>query len=302
MSYEIFYDKCFIKAEKDGKDVYFPMVYAGSSNCFEVGRNGRNGRRERSWWNFKYYLNEKQYGTLEEMLANLAAYREKVIQRNKENNEGYIAEGKADWCDEYSDERWGYFTGSSFGGGCKVTYGQFKGIFVTGVRKAITIEELHQFGVNVHIKSFIYSDEDAKKYKEAGNKDIYFTPETSKELIEKLDELEETLKETPYVSLYITMDASEYDMKRIRREKFPTKKTKPEYKDVDEYFVICVTGIGYLFKGTRNGFQYSPYQTGGKPFVSAKAAEKAMKRFKERHGSRYTLEVENVKQKTRLKV
>ena len=49
-------------------------------------------------------------------------------------------------------------------------------------------------------------------------------PKTSTELVEKIDEYVEYLKDTPYVSLYVTIDADEYTMKRIRREKFPTKK------------------------------------------------------------------------------
>lgn len=293
MSYDLIYDKQFIKAEKDGKDVYFPMIYAGPSNCFEIGSRNRCGRRVRSWEN--YNVLDKKYGTLEEMLQKANEVRERLIERNKETLKEW-----PDW-DVYSDERFGYFTGLYFNGNRKTTFGQYKGLFTTGCKKALTVEELNELGVSVNVHTSIYSKEDVEKFKAAGKEEVYFYPQTSKELVEKVDELYEYLKDTPYVSFYISLDASEVTMKRIRRVKFPTKKTKPEYKEVEEYFVICIVNVGYFYKGTRNGFRYSPYQDGGKRFVSAKAAERAMKRFKESHG-RYTTVVENVKQKTTLKV
>jgi uncharacterized protein YlbG (UPF0298 family) len=293
MSYDIIYDRQFIRAEKEGKEVFFPIIYAGPSNCFEIGRRNGCGRRVRSWENYNIF--GKKYATLEEMLQKANEVRERLIESNKETLKEW-----PDW-DVYSDERFGYFSALYFNGNRKTTFGQYKGLFITGCKKALTVEELREFGVYVHVHSSIYSREHEEKFKAAGKEAIFFYPKTSKELVEKIDEFEEYLKDTPYVSLYISINASETTMKRIRRVKFPTKKTSPVYKEVDEYFVIHVVNIGYFYKGTRNGFRYSPYQDGGKRFVSAKAAERAMKRFKESH-SRYTTVVENVKQKTTLKV
>ena len=301
MGYSIFYDKQFIKAEKNNEEVFFPMVYGGSSNCYEVGKNNRCGRRERSWFNFQYIL-KKKYGTLNEMLNNISKERENVILRNKETNEEYIKNGNPNYVDEYSDKRWGYFTAISFGGGCKVTYGQYKGLAITGCKKALTVEELKEFGVSVHIYTSIHSKEDEENFKKAGKQEINFYPTTSKELIEKIDEFEEYVKDFPNVSLYVTINADERTMTRIRRKKFPTKKNAPVFADVEEYFVILVVNVGYFYKKTRNGFKYSPYQDGGKLFASQKAASKQKKRFEERYGNQYSVVIENVKRKTRLKV
>lgn len=299
MSYDLIYDKQFVRATKDGKEVFFPIIYAGPSNCFEVGIGNRNGRRSRSWEDYKFAHKGKFYLTLEEMVANAFAYREELIERNKKSNEEYINSGKPNWCDEYSDERFGYFTGLSFGGGCKATFGQYKGLFITGCKKALTVEELREFGVSVNVQSSPYS---AKELKAAGKEEFYFCPKTSQELVEKIDEFVEYLKDTSNVSMYISINADEYDMKRIRREKFPTKKTRPEYKDVDEFFVIYIVDVGYFYKGTRNGYKYSPYKSGGKQFATAKAAETFIKRFVKRYGGKYSAIIENVKQKTRLRV
>lgn len=290
MSYHIYYDKQFIKAEKDGKEVFFPMMYSGDNNCYEVGTYRSNGRRARDWGNNTYFLGGKFYGTLEEMLAGVEAYKNRIAKNSYSD-------------DEYSDEKFGWYAAISFGGGCRATYGQFKGLFITGCKKALTVEELRDFGVTVSINSYIYSDKNRAQFEAEGQKDIYFVPKTSAELVEKIEELREYIKGYSYVSLYMNMDANERTMKRIRKEKFPTKRTRPsEYVDVDEYFVIDIKGYGYFHKATRSGFRYSPYESGGKHYINEKAAKKQIKRFVEKNGSRYSLEVKNVKQKTRLKV
>ncbi len=302
MSYEILRDKQFIKAEKDGKTVFFPMIYSGSNNCTQISSKGRE-IRERNWGILSYVLSGKKYGTLEEMIAFVENERLRVIENNKKSNEQYKSEGKESWCDEYSDERWGYFTAVSFGGGCKATFGQYKGFFITGCKKALTVEELNELGVpvNIHTQSFYYMKEKLKRYKDAGKEEINHYVKSSKELIEKLEEFEEYLKDFPKVSLYVTISADESEMKRIRRIKFPTKKNKPEYKEVNQYFVLHIASYGYFYGAKRNGFRYTPYKTSGKPFASMKAAENYKKAFSKRH-STYSVEIEIVDQKTTVRV
>jgi len=291
MSYDLIYDKQFIKAEKDGKEVFFPIIYAGPSNCFEIGTRNRNGRRVRSWEDYKYALNGKFYGTLEELVANAMTHREEVIERNKRNKESY-----PDW-ETYSDERFGYFTGLYISGSRKTTFGQYKGLFITGCKKALTVEELREFGVTVTVQNSFYS---TKELEAAGKKEFYFCPKTSQELIEKVDEFVEYLKDTN-VSMYISINADEYTMKRIRKQKFPTKATKPEYKEVDKYYVIHIVNYGYFHSSKRYGFRYSPFQGSGKPFISEKAALRYAKTFAERF-SQYTTVIETVNRPTTVKV
>ncbi len=302
MSYDLFYDKNFIKAEKDGKDVFFPMIYGGSSNCFEVGRNGRSGRRERSWFNLPFILKGKQFGTMEEMLKNADAERLNRIKNNEERNEEYKAKGDASWCTEYSDERWGYFTGLAIGGSTsKTSFGQYKGLFSTGCKKALTVEELKEFGVSVHLYTSIYSDEGQAKFKEAGKEQINFYPQTSKELIEKTEEFEEYLKDTN-VNLYITLSgADEYTMKRIRRNKFPIVKHPKQNVTVDKFFVIKDETTGhYVMKLRRNGYSYS-YNGKAycKKFVKEAEAKRYMKKVAAKFGTRVFI-VEEVNEKTQV--
>lgn len=294
MSYSIFYDKQFIKAEKDGKEVFFPMVITGSNNSYEA----TGGKRSRSWENLAYVFgNKKQYGTLEEMLSFVEADRLKVIK----HNEDYIKDNP-EW-DKYSDERWGYFTSISFGGGCKATFGQWKGLFITGCKKALTIQELAELNVDVTINtvSFYYMPKELERLHKAGKEEISYTVKTSKELIEKLEEFKEYLKDFPKVSLYIHIGADEQKLSRIRKQKFPTKKTKPEYKEVDKYFVIYILKYGYLYSSRGSRFRYSPFQNSGKAFASQKKAESYIKNFKKWHGT-YETAIEEVNEKTTIKI
>jgi len=300
MSYEIVYLKQFIKAEKDNKTVFFPMIYGGSNNCIQFDRSSR-GRRERSWFLMTHILEGKRFGTMEEMLKRADQEREGVIKRNKESNEHYRAEGNESWCSEYSDKSFGWFTSLAIGGSTSNTsFGKYKGLFSIGCKKALTVEELKEFRVNVRIHSYVYDDKKREAFEALGKKDINFIPQTSAELLEKLDEFDEYLKDTPYVFMYVTIDANESTMKRILREKFPTKKHVPEYKEVDKYFVMHIVNYGYFYDSKRYGFRYTPYQNSGKRFASQKAAERFQKRFAQKHS--YTTVIETVNEKAKVKV
>lgn len=287
MSYEIVYDRQFIKAEKEGKPVFFPMLLMGSNNCYEAG----NRKRSRDWSNITYVLNDKRYGTLEEMLQNVEKERERVIESCKKNFEQY----KEEWC-KYSDERWGSHTSISFGGGCKSTFRQYRGLFITGCKKALTVEELKEFRVDVRIctGSFYYREEDLKKYKEAGKEEINCKVSTSKELMEKLEEFEEYLKDTPYVNLYVTIDAHENQMKWIRKTKFPKTKHPKELKTVDKFYVVKDTSNGnYVFKATKYGYNYSLNGNCCKRFAKETDAKRFAKRMNDKMFRTFVVEEVN---------
>ena len=302
MSYDLIYDKQFIKAEKEGKEVFFPMFYGGSSNCYEIGSRGRCGRRERSWYNSTYTLQGRRYGTLEEMIESTNAERLRVIESNKKNIEQY----GADWGD-YSDKRFGYFIGLAIGGShtTKTTFGNYQGLFRTGCQKALTVEELLEFGVTVNVYTPTYNDVE-EILKKVGKEKIYFSPKTSKELIEKLEEFEEYLKDVPSVHLQVTLRrADEQTMKTIRRSKFPDKTQKTrEYVNVDKYFVVKdVLDNNYIIKATRSGYRYSLH---GECYAKKFAKETAAKRWAKALNKKYNAEdkfvVETINKELRILV
>ena len=76
MSYEIFYDKAFIKVG----DKYIPLVNQGSNNCFEFGLNGRE-IPEKNWNILNFRCRNKVLFT-EAEIQELAEYIEKIAQRD----------------------------------------------------------------------------------------------------------------------------------------------------------------------------------------------------------------------------
>lgn len=282
MSYEIFYNKQFIKAEKNGETVFFPIVYAGSNNCYEVSYNRkRNGRRSRSWYNFSFYTNNKHYGTLKEILENIENYKVKLIEDNKNQNLKYIEEGHEDWVTEYSDNLYGFFTATSFGGGCKVTYKQFQNMFINGAKRSMTVEELKDFGVATIIETRIWDDDAKNKLKQSGKTLLSFYPKTSQELISNIDECLSYYNDMPYVSIYISINASEHTMKNISK-KFCVAKSQKIFQDVNGYYIINIEGCGVFYNSKKHGFRYTPYKTSGKPFASLKNANNFIKKLSER--------------------
>ncbi len=303
MSYEIIYDKQFVKAQENGQEVFFPIIYSGSNNCIQFDRSNR-GRRERSWWNWKHPLGGKRYGTLKEMLEFADRERERVIKNNKEQNEKYVKDGQPEWQDEYSDKRWGYFTSLAIGGAQtnRTSFASYKNIFKVGCKKALTVEELKKRHICVTISSYIFKDEDKDAFIKAGKEQFFFTPDSSEELMEKVKFYEEYIKGHKGVSMYVSIDATENQMKYLRQELFPRTKKKRVIVEVEEYFVIKVGNLGYFNRsGRRGNFFYSRWKDEGKVFETEKEAETQLKRLKDRIIS-YELSVEKVEEKNRILV
>lgn len=295
MSYNIFYDKQFIKAEKEGKTVFFPMIYGGSNNCIQYDRSNR-GRRERSWFNFTYPLKGRRYGMLEEMLKNVEAERLSYIEGNKKDIESY---GES-W-GEYSDDRFGYYASLSIGGSTTraTTFGMYKSIFVAGCKKALTVEELLEQGISVNIHSYIFSKEHVEKYKALGKEEFSFYPKNSEELIEKVEYFEEYIKDIPFVSMYVSINASEYTMKNLRKRLFPKTKNEKEKVNVNtlpEYYVIKdIIKFNYVIKLTGNGYRYSfNGKSNCKRIANKKEAERYAKKACDKYGEEGRFIVETV--------
>jgi len=277
MSYSIIYDKQFIKVEENEVEKFVPIILVGSNNCYD-----HNNRRSRSWWNFTYILDGKGFGTLEELIKGAKEERERKIKENKESNAQYIADGHPGYTDEYDDSRWGYFTGLSFGGGCKATFGQYLGIYKTGCKKAVTVEELYSHtnsSVNINCG---YDAE--KKLEKFSKKPISFAVNTSAELVEKYREIEKFLEGTGLKPI-VTLHASEEIAKRIRKRLFSLPKKEKEKIEVDHYFIVKdFVEDNYVVKSTRNGYSFSRY---GKSYAKQFRLESQAKTYAKKLSLKY---------------
>ncbi len=119
MSYEILYDKQFIKLGEK----YLPMILSGSSNMWDV-----NGARERSWSNFQHILRCSQ--------DNYCASADEIIQAANKD----IADG----------EEKGYFE-MFFKNGRPLTPNQYLNVFKIAIKQALTVEQLTQEGVYLEV-------------------------------------------------------------------------------------------------------------------------------------------------------
>lgn len=271
MSYEIVYDKQFIKLPNNK---FVPMLYWGSNNCTEFNSSTGRERRERNWSVFKYHCDGNFYATKEDILKSVDNFRQGIIDENKERNARYLAEGKTDYLDTYSDKSFGYWSSIAIGGSTRnTTFGMYKGIFNTGIKKALTVEELVEENIRVNISSYLYGS----NYEELGLEATYENPKTGQEFIDILNKTIEKYKGTK-ASVRVSIDASEYQMKWLRKRRFPkvTKVSEPtESVYVKGFWTLKADNGGYFHKLTRRGYRYS-FQTPKYVFLTEQEAKNVL--------------------------
>ena len=283
MSYEIIYDKQFIKAEKEGKEVFVPMILAGSNNCYEWG-NGKE-RRARSWWAFTYHANGEFYATKEEFLKSCDEFRQGIIDRNNERP-------KDEWFDEYDDKSFGYWSSVAIGGSTRnTTYGRYKGIFNTGCDKALSVEELAEENVEVVVKSYSYKDEG---YEEHNKEKLYEVATSGEHLIKILDEAKEYFKDTG-ISVQIDFSGMyENTPKWLRKKFFPKEKTRKEKEKVNEFYAITLNGRYFVRMLKYGGYRYS-FNSPQKKFKTENEAQRFCNKMNKKYQRYdYDFEVEKI--------
>ena len=266
MSYEIIYDKQFVKVNDN---TFIPMILSGSNNCTEWSPSGRE-RRSRSWFNFGYLLGYAIAGTMEQMLEKQEEQRKKEMERDE----------------AYSDKSYGAYSGLRING-TLASFGAYTGIVKTGCKKALTIEQLAEENVNLHIRTYS-SDKTREILKEQGLEPVSFFPQTTKELEDFIKNVEPKYKGKKEGTLYISYSGMyESTPKRIRRKYFASTTTSVEKQEVKSSIGYVVKAIetkddytiGYLVSFRGGSFRYSPYNTGGKQHLMKKDAEKIAKKM-----------------------
>lgn len=241
MSYEIVYDKQFIKLPNNN---YIPLLFWGSNNCTEWSPNGGE-RRARSWSPYTYHCGNKLFNTEENILNSVEQFRNSIKDSNQ---------------DDYSDKNFGFWSSIAIGskGTHRTTYGMYKGMFKTGIKKALTVEELLDFNVHVTLESYSYED----VYSEFNVPKTYERPKSSEELYNAIKVAENTYKNIKGISLILSINASEFDMKLIRKTKFPRSKkidNRTLTAKVDGYWTYIAPNEAYFHKFTSKGYIYSYY-------------------------------------------
>jgi predicted nucleic acid binding AN1-type Zn finger protein len=242
MSYEIIYDKQFVKVDDNGTEKYIPMILCGSNNCYEIDYKGRE-RRERNWFPFGRNI----LATVEEMVGYWEEVREEKIRQNK-------AEKRDEWHTQYSDSAFGYWTSISLAGKhtSKTSFRNITGIFTNGAKKSLTIEQLASEGVRVIVKSSYCSN---TRHEELGTSPYSLVVENDSELLGAIAQCNARFKNSGIRATIEFAGMHEEKPKRIRKKYFPTKTRVKVPTIIDESYRIKVGNYGYFVKETRTNLR-----------------------------------------------
>ncbi len=245
MSYEIIYDKQFIKV----KDKFLPFVLAGSNNCYE-NRGGTRDRRVRSWWCWSPdYSNGQMKPMTKTEMVNCC--RRNLL--NKIDDVGTWEDRENDYKDDVK-KRYGYYTSLAINGSTrKTSYKSYENIYAIGCDNAITIEELHSNYGTLTIETGYYSKEELTK---KGLEPLYIGIKNEDEFYKVYNKYSPIYGDLLRFTLYL----GEHVPKRIRREK---KLVKPSVIEetvlvrLDGCYTVLAPNGGYFQKNTKYGYRYS---------------------------------------------
>ena len=257
MSYEIIYGKQFVRLRKTSEVI--AMFLAGSNNCFDIGRGGRNGRRARDWGNDRYYnrkgkLSEKPDVILRNLDAELSR---RIRQRfHKEDKPADIR------------NRFGYYASIAVAGGScgDTSWDLYRGQYVNGIKKALTIEELASLGVTLyfHDVGMIGDSPNGRPAQvDITTESQYFVE------LKKWRDWQAGNGKGFWVSFHPL--STDTVLERLRAPKRQAARVKT-LVDQDHYFVLT-DGHNSLVKYTSRGYRYSFSKDGGKRYRTEKEAE-----------------------------
>jgi len=257
LSYEIIYGKQFVRLRRTGEVI--PMLLAGSNNCFDIGVGGRNGRRARDWSNDRYYNRKGKISEKPDViLKNLDAELRRRI-RDRYHKEDKPADIR---------NHFGYYASLAVGGGhCGGTsWNKYRGQYVNGIKNALMVEELENLGVHLYFHTVTWKEDSTDGI--PASVDLKTEQEYFVEL-KKWRAWQNGNGKSFWLSFHPHDD--ELVLKRLREPKrrTPQEKTRVEQ---DHYFVLT-DGYYGLVKYTSRAYRYSFSKTGGKRFMTEKAAE-----------------------------
>lgn len=302
MSYGIFYDKQFVKV---GFNKMIPMILAGDNNCWTCDPHPK---RTRDWQVFSYLLKSNMFETPEKIISAIDSDIEKTLE-NKSGPDKYD-DGRMITKEEVA-EQYGYYTSLAIRGSThSLTAKKYRSFVVTGVKNAMSIDELHKMGINVEFYNYHYQKDTLSipvPVSTTIKKQSDFWTELEKWNIwagkcKLIDHKDRT--ETP-AEFSIQFDTIE-ELTTARLKSFRSDRRRANAKptsdvEVDHYFTLK-NAMGYLIRYTRFGYKYS-YHAGysNKKYQTEKDAERYIKTL-EKNGKTDDWEIEQINRPTTFKV
>jgi len=269
MSYEILYDKQFVKINEN--DV-IPIECHGSNNCTETTYSGRE-RRERHWGVSTYATKGKNIIDKNELIENVnQIINDNVSKRMMEPKEwGKPESGHYDA--EHIRKNYGYFSSLQIPGGS--TANNLLNWYKNGIKKALPIETLAEIGIVLRFTTYV-------SYYDKEPKDIEPLPDeyasTTDQIITILNKRKDYYKNTEtgkgeYVTFSPSGQSLEMKLKRLRKIDRPKRERQNVSTNV--FYTLC-NDKGSLIKYTSRGYRYSYNNEGGKRYLTRKDAEKKL--------------------------
>jgi hypothetical protein len=258
LSYEIIYGKQFVNLRRTREVI--PMLLAGSNNCYDCPTYEHpKGRHEREWGHTQWFTRKNKLSDKPDIiLKNLDAQLNKCIRGN------HIDGAKP----KDIRNHFGYYGSIAVAGrGTRGTsWNAFRSQFTNGIRNALTIEELAQFGVSLYFYD-IGMVGDSPNGRPAPV-DIITEPQYFVEL-SKWRAWQVATGKSFWVSFHPL--STDEVLRRLHslKSRTPREKTKVEQ---DHYFVLT-DGYNALVKYTRSGYRYSYHKDGGKRFMTEEATD-----------------------------
>ena len=259
MSYQIYYDRQFIKIDDKR---FIPVTLDGANNCTQFDAFTGREKRERNFRCNNYFA------------KNTITTKEELEQVIEDMRKGYQKSYK-----DYTDDSFCSYSSSELRGR-KGSYNAFKSFYLGGIKTAKTVEELKEHYMSVEIS--VYGGYHNEHFENCRKIDMSMTVETTEELVEFLAKAKEYYKETP-ISFSVCIDGDERSLKRMRKSERIVK--QKERVEVDHFFVVNINETGYVYKCTSRGIRYSPYSTGGKRYRSEAEVLRRVKALSKRYAS-----------------
>jgi hypothetical protein len=266
VSYEIIYNKQFVKLRKTGEVI--PIFLSGSNNCFDVRPDGRTGRRARDWSVTRYYNRKGKFSEKPALiLKKLDAELNKVIRDHR---------GRDGIKPAHIRDHFGYYTSLAVGSGsCGGTsWNMYRSQFANGIKNALTVEELAKLGVTLYFYAVTIKDNPngVPAQRDIATEREYFTE------LKKWRAWHDGNGKSFWLSFHPHDTDSVLERLRAGKPKAQNEKTSVEQ---DHYFVL-IDGSNVLVRYTSQGFQYSFYKGNGKRFRTEKEAENYRQRLLKR--------------------
>ena len=266
MGTSILFKKQFIKVNNN----YVPMVLSGSTNWFDCGNNGGNGRISRDWGIMKFHCNGELFATENEILNSI----DKSVESTIKNNE--LSTYSSATADEVK-KAYGYYIGLRIGSlsTTKTSSSRYRSFFSDGIKKALTIEELRLKGVSVYLTVSHYNKETVLAAGLKMRNDAYMN--TTEEFEAAM--IEWSLYYGKTAGVYVSYGSEDQLERLFESNRKPI--VNKEKIAVTGAYVIVYMGNRYFIKRTRKGsylsYDVMNYQV--KKFLTEKAALAKLKMF-----------------------